>query len=113
MDARIEEALRHIDEALSKSLSRSAVASAVGLSASRFAHLFGRELGMGPAQYIKRLRLETAKRLLANTDLSVKEISARVGLNDVSHFVRDFVRLYRLRPSEYRKRAGETLSLFR
>ena len=47
--------------------------------------------------------MEGATTLLLDTFLSVKEIIARVGFSDGSHFVRDFKRIYGVTPTEYRK----------
>ena len=48
--------------------------------------------------------MEKAKYLLETSFLSVKEITHRVGLNDESHFVRDFKIAYGLSPTLYRIR---------
>jgi AraC-like DNA-binding protein len=47
--------------------------------------------------------MQDATTLLVNTFLSVKEIIARVGFTDESHFVRDFKRIYGVTPTQYRK----------
>lgn len=57
---------------------------------------------MSPIQYLKFLRMEQAKYLLETSFLSVKEITHRVGLNDESHFVRDFKKVYGAPPNRYR-----------
>jgi len=59
---------------------------------------------MTPAQYLKSVRIHQAKELLETTLLSVKEIRARLGINDESHFVRDFKKTYGLPPLQYRIR---------
>jgi AraC-like DNA-binding protein len=50
------------------------------------------------------LRLETARRLLATEYLTLKQVMARVGLSDVTHFNRDFRKVYGLSPCDYRDR---------
>ena len=57
---------------------------------------------MPPIQYLKVLRIERAKYLLETSFLSVKEITHIVGINDESHFVRDFKRIYGVPPTLYR-----------
>jgi len=79
------------------------VASKLNLSPSRFRHLFKQDVGFSPGHYVRQLRLKHAKRLLEHTFLSVKEIAAQVGANDVSHFVRDYKTLYGHTPSEARR----------
>lgn len=57
---------------------------------------------MPPIQYLKVLRMERAKHLLETSFLSVKEIAHIVGVNDESHFVRDFKKTYGVPPTSYR-----------
>ena len=81
------------------------------LSRSRMCHLFKTQMGISPAQYLKGLRLETARLLLETTSLSVKEIRARVGLQDQSHFGRDFSNAYGVPPSRYREQRSLAMDL--
>ena len=57
---------------------------------------------MPPIRYLRQLRMERAKHLLESSFLSVKEIAFQVGLNDESHFVRDFKSTYGYSPALYR-----------
>jgi hypothetical protein len=57
---------------------------------------------MPPIRYLRLLRMERAKELLESSFLSVKEIAYQVGLNDESHFVRDFKATYGFSPALYR-----------
>jgi len=80
------------------------IAVCLNLSTSRFRHLFKEELGISPNHYLKIVRLEGAKELLENSFLRVKEITALVGSNDVSHFVRDYKAFFGETPSQTRHR---------
>jgi AraC-like DNA-binding protein len=51
--------------------------------------------------------LEKAKYLLESSFLSVKEITYRVGINDESHFVRDFKKAYGNAPRQHRTKASQ------
>jgi hypothetical protein len=67
-------------------------------------------VGVPPIKYLRLLRMERAKGLLESSFLSVKEIAFQVGLNDESHFVRDFKSTYGFSPAIYRsqfKRNGD------
>ena len=57
-----------------------------------------------PIAYLQKLRVETAKRLLETTQLSLEDIVARVGYTDISSFRRLFKRETQLSPREYRRR---------
>ena len=83
-------------------LSLSQFAQSVNLSVWRLCHIFKSDVGMPPMRYLRLLRMERAKDLLESSFLSVKEIGYRVGLNDESHFVRDFKVTYGLSPACYR-----------
>jgi transcriptional regulator GlxA family with amidase domain len=79
------------------------MARAVRLTSFHFCHLFKAQTGHSPAKYLKALRLERARELLETTQLNVKEIRTLVGINDESHFARDFRATYKLTPQQYRE----------
>jgi transcriptional regulator GlxA family with amidase domain len=79
------------------------MARAVNLTSFHFCHLFKAQTGSSPAKYLKVLRLERARELLETTQLNVKEIRTLVGINDESHFARDFRATYKLTPQQYRE----------
>jgi AraC family transcriptional regulator, arabinose operon regulatory protein len=100
LDLRVRRAL----ELMSKDqrVSFRELASCLNLSVSRFRHLFKKELGMSPRRYVRLLQLRQARRLLENSFLTIKEIAAEVGMNDVSHFGREYKLLYGQTPSQTR-----------
>lgn len=104
MDLRVQQALRLISEDVRRPLLLEEIARAVNLSAPRLRYLFKAETGVTPAQHLKSLRMQKAKELLEGTFLNVKQIMIQVGINDESHFVRDFRERYGLPPAEYRRR---------
>lgn len=85
-------------------LSLTEFAQSVNLSVWRLCHIFKSDVGMPPIRYLRLLRMERAKGLLESSFLSVKEIAFQVGLNDESHFVRDFKSTYGYSPALYRSR---------
>ena len=102
MDQRVDKVLQIMRDDLRQELSLAGLAQSVNLSVWRLSHIFRSDVGMSPIQYLKFLRMEKAKYLLETSFLSVKEITHRVGLNDESHFVRDFKKVYGLPPANYR-----------
>src|SRR5687768_6375071 len=83
-------------------LSLGEFAQSVNLSVWRLCHIFKSDVGMPPIRYLRLLRMERARNLLESSFLSVKEIAYQVGLNDESHFVRDFKSTYGFSPALYR-----------
>ena len=105
MDQRVQTVMRLMEENLRAEWPLGRLAEAVRLSPSRLHQLFRDETGTSPARHLKSLRLAEARRLLETTFLSVKEIRSTVGMDDESHFTRDFRRAYGCTPTEFRKRA--------
>ena len=104
MDKRVEKIIQMMREDVRGELSLTEFAQAVNLSVWRLCHIFKSDVGMPPIRYLKLLRMERAKSLLESSFLSVKEIAFQVGLNDESHFVRDFKSTYGYSPALYRSR---------
>jgi transcriptional regulator GlxA family with amidase domain len=102
MDRRVLTVVRLIQKDLSRKVTLKEMAQAVSLSSVHLRALFKAETGMTPAQYQKKLRLSEARTLLETTFLNSREIMVRVGLNDESHFIRDFKRAYGSTPMRYR-----------
>jgi len=74
------------------------------LAERTFKRRFANATGLPPIAYVQRLRIEDAKRRLERTDVSVDEISWRVGYEDAAFFRRLFKRITGLAPSAYRRR---------
>jgi AraC family transcriptional regulator of arabinose operon len=103
MDARVVVAMNEMQQRLADPLTVTALAAAVRLSPSRFAHLFSAETGVAPMRYLQRMRMDRARLLLERTALSIREVMAQVGYRDASHFARDFRRHHELGPGEWRR----------
>ena len=70
-------------------------------SYSRFRHLFSEHFGVSPQEYLVTRRLEQAKMLLAQTELSITEIAYRTGFSTSSNFTKSFRKHYGIPPKEY------------
>jgi transcriptional regulator GlxA family with amidase domain len=103
MDVRMQMVVKLVDNNLDKPLVASKLAEHVNLSPSHFGYLFRKELGVSFARYVKTLRMQKAKWLLENSLLSVKEVMYHVGINDSSHFVRDFEHTFGCSPVQHRR----------
>jgi AraC-like DNA-binding protein len=102
VDKRVEKILEMMRDDVRGELCLSEFAQSVNLSVWRLCHIFKSDVGMPPIKYLRLLRMERAKGLLESSFLSVKEIAFQVGLNDESHFVRDFKSTYGFSPAIYR-----------
>ena len=79
------------------------LAKQADMSVFHFNRLFKRATGLPPSQYHIRLRLDTARRLLRETDRSVIEVANEVGYSNPSHFAQLFRKDPGLSPSDYRR----------
>jgi transcriptional regulator GlxA family with amidase domain len=82
-----------------------AIARRVAMSPRNFARRFHTATGNTPREYIQRVRIEAAKRMLENGQ-GVGEIARRVGYGDAVGFRKLFVRTTGLTPADYRARYG-------
>jgi AraC-like DNA-binding protein len=99
-DLRVRRALNLLQQ--DSSISAAHLAAKLNLSVPRLRHLFKADIKISLTQYVRLARLEKARKLLQNSFFTVKEVAGMVGINDVSHFVRDFKIRYRQTPSESR-----------
>lgn len=82
-------------------------AASMNISDRYLYNLFVKQEGISPKQYLTSLRLDTAKRLLRETALSVSEIAVSTGFPEVLSFSKFFSKHTSLSPTEYRKREME------
>jgi AraC family transcriptional regulator, transcriptional activator of pobA len=116
MDRRIEATLKVIHEEIHRNVPVHELAQGVRLSTGHFIRLFKAETSLSPKQYVRWLRMKQAETLLHGSFLSVKEIAARLGVGDRSHFSRDFKKFHGRTPTHgrYRKQSaqqGEQVSM--
>jgi AraC-like DNA-binding protein len=79
-----------------------------GLSPFHFLRVFAKIVGVTPHQYVLRLRLREAARLLAEASRSITDIALDSGFADLSNFVRTFRRAAGVSPREFRRNARRT-----
>ena len=100
---KIQEAVMYIQTHYHKDLNMAIVSNHVSMNYSLFSVLFKKYTGKNFITYLKELRMKEAKRLLAETDKKVNEISMLVGYENEKYFMKAFKTLYAVSPSEYRK----------
>jgi AraC-like DNA-binding protein len=102
VDRRIRRAVEFMQAHLDQDLPLKEIAAASYLSPFHFARLFKKLTGTSPHAYLAGLRSAAARTLLAETDLSVTEISSRVGYASPSHFTKAFRQATGLTPRDFR-----------
>ncbi|NVO55844.1 helix-turn-helix domain-containing protein [Rhodobacteraceae bacterium B1Z28] len=86
----VNKALAVMQEHLETPLTVSEIANRVGRSQKALAVRMNAELGAGPAQVYRRLRLNLARKLVTETDMTIGEIALRAGYDDPSALTRAF-----------------------
>jgi AraC-like DNA-binding protein len=99
---KLHHTLAYIQAHLEEKLSLATLAAVAQMSPAHFAHLFKHATGLAPHQYVSLSRIEHSKRLLAETDVPLIDISAQVGCADQSHFTALFRRHVAMTPNAYR-----------
>lgn len=103
VDRRIRRSVELMHAQLDQDLTLKALAAASYLSPFHFARLFKKLTGASPHNYLAGIRATRAQLLLAETDLSVAEVGARVGYLSSSHFTKAFRTATGATPREFRK----------
>jgi AraC-like DNA-binding protein len=93
--------LEYVRAHLSEPLTVADMADLVRLSPSAFAHLFRDVTGRSPYQFVKEMRLDHARELLVDGNLTVARISKEVGYASVSHFISEFRGRFGVTPRAY------------
>jgi AraC family transcriptional regulator len=95
--------LQYIEEHLAEEISLATLASVAQLSPYHFLRAFKESFGVPPHRYHSRQRIERAKTLLADHDLSLLQIAIELGFADASSFCIVFRKMARQPPSTYRR----------
>ncbi|ALI09066.1 MULTISPECIES: AraC family transcriptional regulator [Pseudomonas] len=100
--ARIAAALSHLHAHFTEPLNVETLASCANMSASTFHEHFKRSTLLSPVQYLKRLRLLKAQRLLLIDGMGVAQVAHQVGYQSPSQFSREYKRYFERNPGEER-----------
>ncbi|MFX3631773.1 MAG: response regulator [Candidatus Pristimantibacillus sp.] len=99
----LKEAIRYIHESYHKPLDLAMVSNHVSLNYAYFSNLFKKNIGKGFAEYLRDVRLDKARRLLAETEYKIVEVAAMVGYESYKSFTRAFRDVMNMQPTEYRQ----------
>ena len=101
---RIGTACAHIEQNLSSPVRVPELARLLGLCEGTFSRLFKLHTNSTVPEYVNRLRIAHACRLLAETDKTVSEIVLVCGYLSPAHFQRQFQKIHGCPPKEYRQK---------
>jgi AraC family transcriptional regulator len=100
---KLQRAIAYIKEHMTENLSLKEMSAVVEMSPHYFTRLFKQSTGLSAYQYVIHCRMEQAKHLLCKQDLSVAEVSQRVGFQNQGHFTNAFRKNTGTTPRMYRE----------
>jgi AraC family transcriptional regulator len=103
---RLRAVVEYIEEHLDAGPSLDEMAAVARISEYHFARQFKAATGLPPHQYVIARRVERAKQLLRDGDLSLAEVAASAGFSDQSQFCHHFKRLVGVTPRQFRTPAS-------
>lgn len=101
----LQRSIEHIHDNIDKRLSLDQLAGIANMSKFHFAKSFREAMGIAPHQYLVKLRIEKARKLLTDPALSLSEVAKRVGYSDIGQFSAQFRKAAGASPKRYRRTA--------
>ncbi len=99
----IRTAKKYIEDHFDKDISLDDVSRVVNISPYYFSKVFKEESGLNFIEYLTNIRIDKAKELLENSNLSIKEICVSCGYTDPNYFSRSFKKNVGVTPTEYKE----------
>lgn len=104
---KITKAMDFIETFYNQGIKVNDIAYEAGLSAGRLWHLFKERTGFTPVEYLTRIRIEQAKKLLLTSDDKLCNLYYEVGFNSQAYFARRFKEVVGISPTQFRACKGK------
>ena len=105
--AAVEQAKRIMEDASGRPVSMPELARSLGVAYSYFRREFRTRTGISPRQYLLRIRMQRAQRMLGSSDDSLKQVADRLGFSSAYHLSSAFKAAFGMAPSRWRRRKLE------
>jgi AraC-like DNA-binding protein len=96
----------YLADNLARRVTLEELAEVARLSPFHFARAFSKTIGMPPYRYLRKLRIDRACELLANSPMRISDVALAVGYDSPQALARVFTRVHGVAPSQWRKRHG-------
>jgi AraC-like DNA-binding protein len=103
--SRFDDAMNYLNRNIQRSVTVEELAAYLRLDTSQIYRIFKTHTGLSPQQYIINMRIRKACKLLAKTDLTIKDVSEWLHFEYQSHFTKLFKKITGVTPSEYRDKS--------
>lgn len=100
---KIQQIKQYIAEHSHEDISLDALANKVGLSPIYISKMFKEKLGVNYIDFLTECRIEKAKKLLSDSEKSLKEITFEIGYHEPNYFSKVFKKMCGISPTEYRR----------
>jgi transcriptional regulator GlxA family with amidase domain len=107
-DEKIMEAQTFIEKNYQHTISIENLAGKYYMSPRNFIRRFEGATSNTPLEYLQRVRIEAAKKMLENSNDSMEQIAMKCGYDDIGFFRKVFKRHVAINPKEYQKKYGKT-----
>ena len=87
---------------MAKQITVEELAGLIHVSKSYLNRIFNKQLGMSPIEYLRMVRIETAKRMLVGSSMLIEEISEAIGYNSPKYFYKAFNKCTGMSPRKFR-----------
>ena len=101
---RIQNIVQYINKNISNELTLEHVANHFGSSANYLGKQFKRHMGMPYNEYLNKIRLKVACKMISSSNVTMKEISHNCGFSSLEYFYYVFKKYYNMTPLQYRER---------
>ena len=103
----IRKAVDHIHHHYAEDLSLNTVADVVFLNRDYLSRQFKKEVGVNFSEYLMKVRMKQARRLLENSSLRISEVACSIGIMNVRYFSTVFHKTFGCKPNDVRKNKQE------
>ncbi|MCR2802803.1 helix-turn-helix transcriptional regulator [Paenibacillus soyae] len=103
----MEQIIAYIQQNIDEELPLGKLAGQAAYSPYHFTRLFKEMMGISPLYYVSSLRLQKAKDLLLNTNLSIRDIGMEIGQQSLGTFTTRFTQRVGMTPAQFRNTANE------
>lgn len=98
----IEKIVAFIDDNYKEHLTLSKLADVANMSESHFSHMFRKKMGISPMEYVNKIRISVASKLIVENDFAISEIAEKTGFKNASYFCSMFKKYTGVTANEYK-----------
>ena len=111
-DERLKKMLTWMHRNLDKTISVSEIANTANICLRECQRIFQQYLHYSPIEYLQRIRIFHAAKLLTDSDAPITEIALNCGFSNPSYFSKQFKTIMGSRPREYRAASHKEISTY-